>query len=169
MQPGCNDRIRLVQLGLEDWRFLLELLNQSDFIANIRDSGVRSEEQARKFIQDFYLASYARQDFGLWGIELNASGEKVGICGLVKRDGLDGLDLGFALLSEHQGKGYAYQAAQLTMSFAREQLKLSKLLAITSEKNHSSIALLEKLGFGFQSKIRLAPEAPEVRLYQRQL
>jgi RimJ/RimL family protein N-acetyltransferase len=93
----------------------------------------------------------------------------MGICGLVKREGLEDTDLGFAFLPPFWGKGYAVEAASAVMTEAREEIGLRKVVAITVPENHRSIRVLEKVGLRFQKMIRLSEEGAALRLYSRAL
>ena len=108
---------------------------------------------------------YARLGFGLWLVELRGEHVSIGICGLLKRDALDDIDVGFAFLARYQRKGYALEAARATMAYAEATLGVSRLAAVTSPDNEGSRRLLEKLGFRFKRVVRLAENLPEVNLY----
>lgn len=149
-------RLRLFELSEEDAPFILELLNEPAFLRDIGDKGVRSLADARAYIENGPCASYRKYRFGLYRIELRASGESIGICGLLKREVLDDADLGYALLERYWRRGYAIEAAQAMMRRVREQLALRRVLAITALDNGTSIRLLEKLGFVFQGVVPLA-------------
>ena len=98
-----TSRLVLHELSAADAPFILELVNQPDFIANIRDSGVRDEADAVRYIEDGPRASYAQHGFGLWRVENRKTGGPVGICGLLKRDWLDDPDIGYAVLERFRG------------------------------------------------------------------
>ncbi|HEY2291546.1 MAG TPA: GNAT family N-acetyltransferase, partial [Thermoanaerobaculia bacterium] len=97
--------------------------------------------------------------------DLKGEGVPIGICGLVKRDFLADVDIGFALLPGFWGQGYAYEAASAVMEHAKEALGLKRIVAITNPENHSSIRLLEKLGLKFDRMIRATADGPEIRLF----
>jgi ribosomal-protein-alanine N-acetyltransferase len=150
---------------MADADFILRLLNEPSFIENIGDRGVRTLEDARAYITNGPMASYEKHGFGLWMVEAKQSGERVGICGLLKRDVLDAVDIGYALLPEFWSKGYALESATAVLSFAREKLQLKRVAAVVSPHNQSSIRLLEKIGFAFEKMVRLSPEAEEIKLF----
>ena len=156
-------RLRLRTLVSDDAAFVLELVNEPSFLANIGDKGVRSEEDARNYIRNVYAEMYQRLGYGFWGLELKTSGELIGICGLTKRDTLDDVDLGFALLEKHWRKGYAREAAEATLEYGERELGLARIIAITSPLNDASCTLLEKLGFHLEGLVDW--EEDETRLY----
>lgn len=157
-------RLRLRRLTLDDAPFILELLNEPSWLRFIGDKGVHSLEDARGYLTRGPLDMYARHGFGLYLVELH-DGTPAGMCGVLKRDGLDHPDLGFAFVPRFWGAGYAREAAAATMAYARESLGLGRILAITSPDNERSGSLLLKIGFTDEGLVRLAPAAPEVRLY----
>jgi RimJ/RimL family protein N-acetyltransferase len=149
-----TQRLIITHLTPEDAGFMLELLNQESFIRNIGDRGVRSVDDARAYIENGPMASYARHGFGLNRVALRDAGAVIGICGLLKRDHLDHPDIGFALLPGFWSQGYAREAADAVIAHGREQLGLRRILATTALDNVDSIRLLEKMGFQFESLIQ---------------
>ena len=160
-----TDRLALRELNPQDAAFILELVNEPAWLQYIGDRGIRTLEAARDYLLKGPIAMYARHGFGLWLVELRDGQTPVGICGLIKRDALDDIDLGLAFLASYRRKGYAYEAARTTMLYARSVLGVRRLAAITSLDNEGSRRLLEKLGFIFERTIRLSADAPEVNLY----
>jgi ribosomal-protein-alanine N-acetyltransferase len=159
---------RLVVRHLEerDAAFVLTLVNDPAWLEFIGDKGVRTLDDARTYLRNGPIDMYARHGHGLYCVESKASGEAIGMCGLIKRDTLPDVDLGYAFLPQARGGGYAFEAASATMNYARETLNLQRVLAIVSPGNTRSIALLERLGFRFEKSLRLPPkEAQETLLY----
>jgi len=156
-----TDRLILRRLSTDDAAFILELVNDPDWLRFIGDRGVRTLDDARDYIRKGPVDSYARLGFGLFAVERKEGGPPIGICGLVKRDFLEDVDIGFALLPAFRGKGYAHEAARATMSYAREVVGLDRIVAITSPDNDASGRLLEKIGLRFECMIRISPDSPE--------
>jgi RimJ/RimL family protein N-acetyltransferase len=147
-------RLTLHELTAEDAPFILELLLSRGFQENIGDRGVRDLEGARGYIERT-RAGYAANGFGLWRCDLGATGEPAGICGLVKRDGLDHPDIGYAFLEGFWGSGLASEAAAATLAYARETLGLKTVVAIVQPANGGSIAVLRKIGMQAAGLIEL--------------
>lgn len=147
-------RLREIELG-RDEAFLLEILNDRAFIENVVDRGVRTAEQAADYIREKILASYAEFGFGFYALELKESGEPIGMCGLIKRDVLDDVDIGYSLLPAYWGKGYASEAAAAVMDYGRRVHKLRRVVGLTASHNRSSIKVLEKLGLRFERMVEL--------------
>ena len=164
-----TERLVLSRLSALDAGFILELLNEPAFLRYIGDRGVRDEADAIRYVEAGPLASYARFGFGLYRVGLKPGGDAIGICGLLKRDALPDADIGFALLERHRSRGYAHEAAAAVLAHGREAFGLRRVLAITSPDNDVSIGLLAKLGFRFERMARMAPDAPEVKLFALEL
>ena len=158
-------RLRLRHLLDTDAAFILELLNEPDFIRNIGDREVRTLDDARRYIQHGPVASYSQYGFGLFLVELQDSAAPIGICGLLKRDYLDDVDVGFALRESFRGKGYAFEAASAVMQLGQQVLGLGRIVAITSPDNHASMSLLRRLGLEFERTIRIPDQARDTRLF----
>lgn len=148
-----------------DAAFILELLNDPDFLHNIGDRGVRTIEDAIRYILAGPVESYARHGFGLWLVELKDSATPAGICGLVKRDALPDPDIGYAFLPRFRSHGYAYESAAAVLGYAFGALGRRRVLAITNGQNVGSIRVLEKIGLKFERPVRLSEGAPEIMLF----
>ncbi|WP_369977795.1 GNAT family N-acetyltransferase [Xanthomonas bundabergensis] len=163
-------RLRLRLLEPErDAASMLALLNDPGFLAHIGDRGVRDEAQARHYLADGAVLSYAQHGFGLYAMERRDDGAWLGVAGLVLRPTLPCPDLGYALLRPYEGHGYASEAARAVLAYAQDTLALPRLCAIVSPDNARSTRLLEALGFAAQGRTRIAADAHEVELYVRDL
>lgn len=160
-----TERLNLRRLHAGDAAFTLELLNDESFLRNIGDKGVRTIEDAVRYILQGPVDSYARHGFGLWLVELKESGTPIGICGLVKRDTLPDADIGYAFLPRFRSQGYAREAAAAVMSYALGALALKRVLAITKQDNAASCKVLEKIGLKFERLVKLSDDAPEIMLF----
>ena len=160
-----TSRLRLRRLSVDDADFILKLLNEPSFIENIGDRGVRTIEDARAYVLNGPVASYEKHGFGLWMVEAKQSGARIGICGLLKREVLEDVDIGYALLPEFWSRGYALESASAVLSYARDALGLKRVLAVVSPDNQSSIRLLEKIGFEFEKMVSLSENAAEIKLF----
>jgi RimJ/RimL family protein N-acetyltransferase len=158
-------RLRLRELDEGDAGFMVELLNQPDFLRFIGDRGVRDLEQARAYLRDGPIASYASHGMGMYAVEPRAGGAPLGVCGLVVREGLAGPDIGFAFLPQHHGRGYAFEAASAVLAHARHALRLPRVLAIVSPGNDRSIALLRRLGLRDAGTVTLPGKDEEILLF----
>lgn len=152
-------RLILRELALDDAAFMVRLMNDAAWLKYIGDRGVRTVDQAQENLRSGALDMYARRGHGLWRVELKASGVAIGICGLIKRETLADIDLGFAFLPEFRGGGFALEASEACMRHARDNLDVRRVVAIVSPENSRSIALLEKLGFRFESTLPASPES----------
>jgi RimJ/RimL family protein N-acetyltransferase len=148
----------------DDAPFILELLNDPSFIRNIGDRHVRTLDGARAYIRNGPAASYERFGFGLWLVELK-DGAPIGMCGLLKRDVLEDVDIGFAYLPAYQAKGYGLEGACAVLDYARAVLQRPRVVAIVNEDNAASARLLEKLGMKFERMVQPFPDEPPLRLF----
>jgi ribosomal-protein-alanine N-acetyltransferase len=156
-RPGPTPRLTLRELESRDAPFICELLTDPGFLRYIGDRGVRDLDSARRYIEQGPRASYAANGFGLWAVERRDTGAPIGICGLLKRDTLDDVDIGYAMLAAQGGAGFALEAAEATLAWARDALGLRRVVAIVMPDNARSIRLLERLGMRFES--HLPPDA----------
>jgi len=158
-----TQRLVLRRLDTGDARFILALVNEPSWLKYIGDKGVHTLEDAESYIRKGPVDMYERHGFGLYLVETRVGGESIGICGLIKRETLDDIDLGFAFLPRYWGDQYAFEASSGTLTHAKTLLGLSRIVAITSKDNDRSIKLLDRLGFRFERNLQLAGE--ELNLY----
>jgi len=160
-----TERLALRRLSAGDAAFIIELLNQPSFIKNIGDRGVRTNEDAVRYIQNGPVASYERFGFGLYLVELKDTAIPIGICGLLKRETLQDVDVGFAFLPQFWSRGYAVESASAVLKHGRNVLGIGRVVAITAPENHGSIKVLEKIGLKFERLMKLSEGEPEIKLF----
>lgn len=160
-----SERLDLRLLTSDDAPFVLGLVNEPSWIQFIGDRGVRTLDQARAYLEAGPIAMQARFGFSFYLVEIRSGHEPIGICGLVKRDFLDDVDLGYALLPAFWGQGYAQEAAAAVVRHAAASLGLSRLVAITSGDNERSIKLLVKLGFRSEGTVAYPGTGEQVGLF----
>jgi RimJ/RimL family protein N-acetyltransferase len=160
-----TQRLRLRHFCADDAAFVIKLLNDPGWLRFIGDRGVRTLDDARKYIISGPVAMYARCGFGLYLVERASDVAPVGMCGLIKRDSLDDVDIGFAFLPEFSGKGYAREAADAVMAYGKKSIGLKRIVGITSHDNQRSILLLEKIGLKFERPIKLPKDEEEISLF----
>ena len=165
MTPLTTARLRLREFTLDDAAFVLRLLNEPSFIANIADRGVRTIADAERYLADGPMTSYARHGFGLWMVEALGSGIPVGMCGLIRREGLEDADIGYAFVPEFWGAGFATEAGAATLSLARESFGLERVVAIVSPGNARSVRVLERLGFADEGMVKLKEDSEPLRFF----
>ena len=161
-----TERLIICQLSVEDTEFIFKLLNSPGWLKFIGNKNVKTISDAEKYIINGPVKSYENNGFGLCLVKLKKDNIPVGICGLIKRDSLDDIDIGFALLPEYEGNGYGYESATAVLHHAKTGLGIKKVVAITDKDNISSIKLLEKTGLQFEKKIILKGEEEEVMLFK---
>ncbi len=164
-----TERLKLRKFNSGDAEFIYRLLNSPGWLKYIGKRNINSDKDAENYINNVLCEGYRRCGYGFYLIELKSTGEKAGMCGLVKREGLEHTDIGFALLPEFENHGYAFESSEGVLKFARNDLKLSQIAAITVSYNFASIKLLEKLGMGFEKTIKLPNDPEELMLYKMQL
>ena len=159
-------RLELRWLTQDDAPMMLTVWNDPAFIRYVGDRGVRTVDQARAALDAGVLKLYADYGYGPFRVRRREDGADLGICGLFRRDGLDEPDIGFAILPDYCGQGFAFEAAVAVLDHARDVLKLPCVTAIVSPQNERSIGLLEKLGLRFEGPIRMPNEDHDISLYR---
>jgi len=160
-----TERLRLRHVDAQDAAFVLELVNEPSWLRFIGDRAVHSLDDALAFIDNGPRKMYARHGFGLFAVERRADTVVMGLCGLIRRDTLPDVDIGFAFLPRFWGQGYAREAAAATLKYARDVQDLDRVVAITKPDNTSSGKLLERIGLRLEGTIRLQGSAEELNYY----
>jgi RimJ/RimL family protein N-acetyltransferase len=164
-----TERLFLSLTSIEDAAFLLELLSSPKWIQNIGDRKVHSLEDAEEYIRTKMLPQVQALGFGNYTVIRKSDGAKMGSSGLYNRDGIEGVDIGFAILPEFEGKGYSFEAANKLMELAKGEFQLSKVSGITLKTNKASQGLLEKLGLKFSKIVKISNDPEELMLYELNL
>lgn len=170
-QPNGNnvyetERLILQPMSLEDGEFIFELYNRPSFIRYIGDRNLKTVSDAENYIRNRFLPQFEKLGFGNYLIVTKDTGEKIGGVGIFEREGLDVVDIGFSLLEEFEGKGYAYEAAQKVKSIGMDDFGLKKISAITSKDNFSSQKLIKKLGLEFKNYVTLPNDDEELMYFE---
>jgi len=160
-----TERLTLREVSTDDADFILRLLNEPSFLRFIGDKGVRNLQDARQYILNGPIASYNQNGFGLYLVVLKSMNRSIGMCGLIKRETLADVDIGFAFLPEFWNKGYALESATAVFSYGKDVLKLPRIVAITNKDNVTSGKLLERLGLHFDRLIDLNGDGDETKLF----
>ena len=162
-------RLLLRHLAASDAEFMFELVNEPAWIENIGNRNVKTIEDAERYILDRMVCSYELNGFGLYLVELKETGEPAGICGLVKRDYLQDVDIGFAFLERFRSKGYASESARAVADYASASLGLKRLAAITVPNNIGSIKVLEKIGLRLEKTIKAPDDETELMYFAAEI
>jgi len=164
-----TERLVLRRLDLDDTAFIFELVNDPDWLRHIGDKNVRSLDDARAYLVNGPIDMYAKHGFGLFAVERREDGALIGMCGLIKRDTLDDVDIGFAYLPAYRAQGYAREAAAATLAYARDVHGMNRVVAIVSPANHASARLLERVGLRYERAVRPAADRDPIDLFAIEL
>jgi ribosomal-protein-alanine N-acetyltransferase len=158
-------RLRLHGVTTKDHELMLAVWNDPAFMSNVADRGIRTAEQAKEAIKLGAEKLFENYGYGPYCMSLKSDGTMIGICGLFKRENLQHPDIGFAVLPDFCGQGFAGEAAAAVVLHARDELGLDRITAIVSPQNAPSIGLIEKLGLTFESMITMPGDDVEICLY----
>lgn len=161
-----TERLFLKPTSEEDAWFIFQLLNSPKWLKNIGDRNVNSEEEARQYIKTRMVPQLQKLGYSNYTVIRKEDNVKLGACGLYDREGLEGIDIGFAFLPEHENQGFALEAALEIKRAAVEEFGITKIKGITSKENIPSQKLLEKLGLKFKEVVKLPGEVEELYLYE---
>ena len=164
-----TERLILCEQTQDDAAFILALLNSPGWLKYIGERNVKTVVDAGNYILNGAMKSYIENGFGLYLAKLKDGNIPIGVCGLIKRPGLEQVDIGFAFLPEHEGRGYGFESASAVMKYAGEVLGLGVVVAITTKDNEASIRLLNKIGFSLKETVTLPGDTEELLLFESRL
>jgi RimJ/RimL family protein N-acetyltransferase len=150
----------------DDAPFIYQLVNTKEWLQNIGDRNVHNQQDALNYLKNVHYKSYDNNGFGHYVVMMKNNKLPIGVCGFLKRDGLPGVDAGYAFLPAYFGRGFAFESAAAILTYARDVLKFPSLYAIVLPQNLPSRKLLDKLGFIFEKTIKLPPADEALMLYK---
>lgn len=160
-----TERLQLRCFDEHDADFIVELLNDPGWLLHIGDRGVRTADDARAWIATRLVDAYQRLGFGFWAVQRRGETGLIGLCGLIKRDTLPEIDVGYAFLPGYRGQGYACEAVRGCLQYGHEVLGLDRILAITTADNIASQRVLQSAGLRLEDRRTLAGEQRESWVY----
>lgn len=161
-----TDRLLIRPTNVDDAAFILELLNTPKWISFIGDRKVKTIKEAQKYIEVKMVPQLQRLGFTNNTVILKDGNEKIGICGLFDREGLEDVDIGFAFLPKFEKKGYAYEASKKVLDHGFSEFNFKSVSAITIKENRESQKLIEKLGLTYQGEIQIPNDDEVLMLYR---
>lgn len=161
-----TERLIIRPTSESDAEFILEVLNTPKWIKYIGDRNIRTIESAKDYINEKMIPQLKRLGYSNYTIIRKEDNRKIGTCGLYDREGLDGIDIGFAFLPDYERKGYAFEASSRIKDAAFDEFNIETVIAITTRDNVSSQRLLEKLGLQFVEITKLPNEEEELLVYK---
>jgi RimJ/RimL family protein N-acetyltransferase len=138
----------LEKLKVDDYDFILSLVNTKGWIENIGDRNIHSKDEAIEYINKILWT----ENFIYWVVRTRTGNTPIGIISLIKRTYLENFDIGFAFLPQFNNYGYAYEAAKAVLMMVSRLPAFKIVLATTLFSNKSSIKLLTKLGFRYEKE-----------------
>ena len=160
-----TERLRLRPLVLDDAAFIYELVNDPDWLRFVGDRGVRNLDDARAYLQKGPIAHHEQHGFGMFTVEPKGGGEALGVCGLIRREALPDVDVGYGFLPRARGNGYARESVRAVLDFGRDVLGFKRILAMVQPEHERSVHLLERLGFVYERSFRMPGEDVDLSLY----
>jgi ribosomal-protein-alanine N-acetyltransferase len=160
-----TERLILKPTTLADAEFIRILYSSPKWIEFIGDRKINTVKDAENYIETKMIPQMECLGYGNYTIIRKSDGEKIGSCGLYDREGVNGIDIGFALLPDFEKKGYAFESVSYLKEIGLNDFKLKQISGITSKKNKASQDLLLKIGLKFEKNIILPNETEEILLY----
>ena len=140
-----TERLRL-RLFTHDDLPVMHILNSDPDVVKYADDPVKDIDETRQRLEQGPLADYEKYGYGRFAVELKETGKFIGFCGIKYLPEIDLPEVGYRYMKEYWGKGIGTEAAKVCVEFARDDLKIKKLIALIVPENIGSIRVAEKLG-----------------------
>lgn len=161
-----TERLTIRPTNESDSEFIFKLLNTPKWLKFIGDRNIKSVEHAKEYIKEKMIPQLERLGYSNYTLITKQDNQKIGTCGLYDREGLEGIDIGFAFLPEYEKMGYAFESSNKLMEIASREFDIQIISAITMKENISSQKLLEKLGLKLIGTTRIPNDDEELLLYR---
>ena len=161
-----TERLFIKPTSENDAEFIFELLNTPKWITYIGDRNIKTVEGAKNYILEKMKPQLEKLGYANYTLIRKIDNAKIGTCGLYDREGLEGIDIGFAFLPEYEKQGYAFEAADKIKDAAFNEFEIPVISAITTKDNFSSQKLLKKLGLKLIGTTKLPNDNEEFLLYK---
>lgn len=143
-----TERLLLRAFKQEDAPGFYAMNNDPQVLQYTGDVPFASETDAETFLRNY--RHYEKYGYGRWTIIHQSTGKYLGFCGLKYHVNTDEVDLGFRLIREYWGHGYATEAALACLQYGFTTLGIPCIIGRAQAENLASIRVLEKIGMKFQ-------------------
>jgi ribosomal-protein-alanine N-acetyltransferase len=140
-----TERLRLRLFNHDDLS-VMHVLNTDPDIIKYADTPAKDMAESRERLEQGPLADYQKYGYGRFAVELKETGKVIGFCGIKYLPEIDLPEVGYRYLKECWGKGIGTEAARVCVDFARQDLKIVKLVALIIPENTGSIRVAKKIG-----------------------
>ena len=144
-------RLLLRHLTLDDLPQLFELYRDPEMRQYFPD-GTLTQDETRREIEWFRSGHPEHPQLGLWATIERSTDKFLGRCGLLpwNIDGVPEVELAFMIDRSRWGEGFATEAANAIVSYAKEALSLARLICLITPGNSASVRVAEKVGMTFE-------------------
>ena len=142
-----TERLRLRPPRQSDLENIYRLGSSSTVMRYISKGKTLSFEEAKADLKKRIEGS--TNIFGYWIAEEKHSDNFIGWMALKRLDQTDDIEVGYRLLEEHWGKGYATEGSKKLLEYAFQTLTLPKVVAVALKENKASTRVMEKLGMKY--------------------
>ncbi len=157
-------RLEMKKVTAEDIDLLHQLTGDGEVMKFFPH--VLSYDETKRML-DKILDHFERYDHCFWKVLLKASGDFIGIAGLLHQE-IDGeveTEISYRIRREYWNNGYATEAAQACKEYAEDTLGKKRLISIIHPRNNASIRVAEKLGAKKAASVIFMGEEHDVYLY----
>lgn len=149
-----TERLRLRQFTEGDLDQYAPMVADREVMRYIGTGAAMNRMEAWRSIAGI-LGHWQMRGYGMWALELKASGELIGRAGFLNPEGWPGFELGWMLARAHWGKGYALEAARRALGYAFDDLGRDRVISLIRPGNARSIRVAETLGERLAGEVRL--------------
>lgn len=143
-----SKRLVLRRLKAEDYEDYCEIFMQSE-VSKWLGSGKELTREDVKKMMDAFEKLWEKNGYGVWAVITKNDNKLIGHCGFLPIANSSEIELLYAYSQKYWGYGYASEAAEAAIAYAKKTYMWSSLVALAYNDNKSSINVLNKLGFKY--------------------
>lgn len=145
---ASTKRLIIREQKLEDFEDIFKMYADNE-TTKYMDNLYEDKDEEREYLREYISSQYTFYEYGIWTLIDKETGKYVGRAGLSLREGYEDIEIGYVITKDYRNKGYAREAIEAIVKYAKEELDISRLIAFVRPQNRISIRLLESIGFKY--------------------
>jgi RimJ/RimL family protein N-acetyltransferase len=142
-----TERLYLRPFNEDDVDAVFAMRSDSDVMRFIREPQT-SRSEAESWI-NLISSRWETEKIGFCAVIEKSSGKYIGWCGLWRLPETGETEVGYALIKDFRGRGYAVEAAEAFLIYGFETLQLKEIVAVARPENRASWRVMERLGMTY--------------------
>lgn len=101
------------------------------------------------------IEHWGRHGYGKWAVVDKEDDRMIGWCGLGFLPEIDETEVAYLLDKDYWNRGYATEAARISLGYGFEEAGLDSIIALAFPENAASRRVMEKIGMAYEKMIHI--------------